>query len=44
MNRFIEIRTLTLKPGFREKFHRLSMDEALPRLQPWNFAVVAHAR
>jgi hypothetical protein len=39
---FIEIRTLTLKPGTREEFHRLYIEEALPRLQHWNFDVVAH--
>lgn len=42
MNHFIEIRTLTLKPGTREEFHRLYIEEALPRLQRWNFDVVAH--
>ena len=42
MNHFIEIRTLTLKWGTREEFHRLYIEEALPRLQRWNFDVVAH--
>jgi hypothetical protein len=42
MNSFIEIRTLTLKPGTRDWFHRLYIEEALPRLQRWNFDVVAH--
>ena len=43
MNRFIEIRTLNLKPGTRVKFHRLYIEEALPRLKRWKFDVVAHA-
>ena len=42
MNHFIEIRTLTLRPNSREEFHRLYIEEALPRLQRWNFDVVAH--
>jgi hypothetical protein len=42
MNHFIEIRTLNLKPGTREEFLRLYMEEALPRLQRWSFDVVAH--
>ena len=42
MNHFIEIRTLTLKPNTRDEFHRLYIEEALPRLQHWNFDVVAH--
>jgi hypothetical protein len=42
MNHFIEIRSLNLKPGTREEFHRLYIEEALPLLQRWNFDVVAH--
>jgi hypothetical protein len=42
MNHFIEIRTLTLKPGSREEFQRLYIKEARPRLQRWKFDVVAH--
>jgi hypothetical protein len=42
MNRFIEIRTLNLKPSTREEFHRLYIEEALPLLQRWNFNVVTH--
>ena len=42
MNRFIEIRTLTLKPDTRDEFHRLYIEDALPRLKRWNFDVVAH--
>jgi hypothetical protein len=39
---FIEIRTLTLKANSRQEFHRLYIEEALPRLQRWSFDVVAH--
>jgi hypothetical protein len=42
MNHFIEIRSLNLKPGTREEFHRLYIEEALPLLKRWNFDVVAH--
>ncbi len=42
MNHFIEIRSLNLKPSTREEFQRLYIEEALPRLQRWNFDVVAH--
>ena len=42
MNHFIEIRSLNLKPGMREEFHRLYFEEALPLLKRWNFDVVAH--
>jgi NIPSNAP protein len=42
MNHFIEIRSLNLKPGAREEFHRLYIEEALPLLKRWNFDVVTH--
>jgi len=42
MNLFIEIRSLNLKPGRREEFHRLYIEEALPLLKRWNFDVVAY--
>src|SRR5215207_5175734 len=42
MPHIIEIRSLNLKPGTREEFHRLYIEEALPLLQRWNFDVVAH--
>ena len=42
MNHFIEIRSLNLKPGKREEFHRLYIEEALPLLKRWNYDVVAH--
>jgi hypothetical protein len=42
MNHIIEIRSLNLKLGTREEFHRLYIEKALPLLQRWNFDVVAH--
>ena len=42
MNHLIEIRTLNLKPGTRDQFHRLYIEDALPLLKRWNFDVVAH--
>ena len=42
MNHFVEIRSLNLKPGRREEFHQLYIEEALPLLQHWNFDVVMH--
>ena len=42
MNHFIEIRSLNLKLGTRDQFHRLYIEEALPLLRRWNFDVVAH--
>src|SRR5215210_748497 len=42
MTQIIEIRSLNLKPGRREEFHRLYIEEALPLLKRWNFDVVAH--
>src|SRR5512132_3828759 len=42
MNQLIEIRSITLKPGTREQFQRLYLEEALPLLKRWNFDVVAH--
>ena len=35
-------RSLNLKPGTREEFRRLYLEQALPRLIRWNFDVVAH--
>src|SRR5215207_10271179 len=42
MNHIIEIRSLNLKPGRLEEFHRLYLEEALPLLKRWNFDVMAH--
>jgi hypothetical protein len=37
MKYFVEIRSLNLKSGMREEFHRLYIEEALPLLKRWNF-------
>ena len=42
MNHFIEIRSYNLKPGMRDEFHRLFLEEAYPLLQRWNVDVVAY--
>ena len=41
-NHIIEIRSLNLKPGVGEEFHRLYVERALPLLKRWDFDVVAH--
>jgi hypothetical protein len=40
MKYFLEIRSYNLRPGTREEFHRLFIEEALPMLQRWNVDVV----
>ena len=40
----LEIRTLTLKPGMRNEFHHIFVEEAFPLLQHWDFDVVAHGQ
>ena len=42
MSQLIEIRSYNLKPGTREEFHRLFLQEAFPMLQRWNVDVVAY--
>ena len=42
MKHVIEIRTLNLKPGTREEFRHLYLEQALPLLERWSFDVVAH--
>ena len=42
MNHFLEIRSYNLKPGTREEFHRLFLEESFPMLQRWNVDVVAY--
>jgi hypothetical protein len=42
MGQYIEIRSYHLKPGTREEFHRLFLEEAFPMLQRWNVDVVAY--
>jgi len=42
MKHFIEIRSINLKSGTCDEFHRLYIEEAVPLLKCWNFDVVAH--
>ena len=42
MKHYVEIRSLNIKSGMRDEFHRLYIEEALPRLQRWKFDVVAY--
>ena len=42
MNHFIEIRSLNLKAGTRDEFHRLYIEQTLPLLKHLDFDVVAH--
>ena len=42
MSNFVEIRSYTLKPGARDEFHRLFLEEAFPMLQRWNMDVVSY--
>jgi hypothetical protein len=41
MKRLVEIRSYNLKPGVREKFHRLVLELSLPMLKRWGVDVVA---
>jgi hypothetical protein len=42
MFHFVEIRSYNLKPGTRDEFHRLFLEEAFPMLQRWKVDVVAN--
>jgi hypothetical protein len=42
MNHFIEMRSYNLKPGTRDEFHRLFLEEAFPMLKRWNVDVVRY--
>jgi hypothetical protein len=42
MSHVLEIRSYTLKPGTREEFHRLFLEQAFPMLQRWHVDVVAY--
>jgi len=42
MNSVIEVRSIILKPGTREQFHRLYVEVGLPLLRRWNFDVVGY--
>lgn len=38
----VEIRSYQLKPGTRDRFHRLMSEQAVPMLRRWNVDVVAY--
>ena len=42
MGHFLEIRSYNLRPGTRNEFQHLFLEEALPMLQRWNIDVVAY--
>ena len=42
MNHVVEIRSYNLKPGTRDDFHRLFLEEAYPMLKRWSVDVVAY--
>ena len=42
MGHFVEIRSYNLKPGTRQEFHRLFLEEAFPMLQRREVDVVAY--
>ena len=42
MNHVVEVRSYNLKPGTRDEFHRLFLEEAFPLLQRWNVDVLAY--
>lgn len=42
MRHFLEIRSYNLRPGTRQEFHRLFLEQAFPMLQRWNVDVVAY--
>ena len=41
MTRFVEIRSYNLKPGTRDTFHKLFVEQAQPMLKRWNVDVVS---
>ena len=41
-NRVLEIRSYNLKPGTRNQFHQLFLEQALPLLKKWNIEVVTY--
>ena len=42
MKQVVEIRSLNLKPGTRDEFHRVYVEWALPVLLRWKFDVLAY--
>jgi ketosteroid isomerase-like protein len=44
MEKIIEVRTYNLKPGKREAFHQLVVEQALPMLKRWKIDVVTYGK
>ena len=42
MKHLVEFRLISLKPGAREQFHRLFIEQSLPLLKRWNMDVLAN--
>jgi hypothetical protein len=42
MNQIIEIRSYNLKPGTRDAYHQIVVEQALPMLRRWKMDVVAY--
>ncbi len=42
MNHFVEFRSYNLKPGTRDEFHRLVVEQSMPMLKRWKMDVVAY--
>jgi hypothetical protein len=42
VSQFLEIRSYALKPGSRDEFQRLFLEEAMPLLKHWNIDVLAY--
>jgi hypothetical protein len=42
LSRCVEIRSYILKPGSRDEFHRLVVEQSLPMLRRWQVDVVAY--
>jgi len=40
LNRFVEIRSYNLRPGTRDRFHRLVVEQSVPMLNRWDVDVV----
>ena len=41
MPHILEIRSYTLKPGTRDEFHRVVVEQSMPMLKRWNVDVVS---
>lgn len=44
MKHYVEFRSLSIKPGARDEFHRLFAEQSLPLLKRWDIDVVAYGK